>query len=164
MAWPKRAPTMPAELASLVAQEGRLLAWAKHEDGFIAVTNDSLVSIDSLDTKVTPWLDSLQAKWNPPNLTIVFQNQADLEPDSRTWILEESSQLPRAVHDRVTAAVVVDRVYELPNAGRVRFVARKDVNQAYWTAIPDDLAASKSEVGQLEISQALAELRSSFGI
>jgi hypothetical protein len=164
MAWLNRAPALPIELAPLVASEGRLLAWAQHSDGFIAVTNNSLVSIDSLATKVTPWLDSLQAKWNPPQLTVVFQSQADLEPDSRTWLLDESSQLPRAVHDRVTAAVVVDRVYELPNAGRVRFVARKDVNQAYWTAIPDDLVASQSEVGQLEISQALAELRSSFGI
>ena len=164
MAWLKRSQPVPTELAPFVSQEGRLLAWAKHEDGVIAVTNNSLISIDSLTTKVTPWLDSLQAKWNPPQLTIVFQNQADLEPDSRTWILDESSQLPRAVHDRVTAAVLVDRVHELPNAGRVRFVARKDAKHAHWTAIPDDLEASQSDIGQLEISQALAELRSSFGI
>ena len=164
MAWLNRTPALPAELAPLVASAGRLLAWAEHEDGFIAVTNNSLVSIDSLATKVTPWLDSLQAKWNPPELTVVFQNQADPEPDLRTWILDESSQLPRAVHDRVTAAVVVDRVYELSNAGRVRFVARKGGNQAHWIAIPDDLVASQSEIGQVEISQALAELRSAFGI
>ena len=164
MAWIKRAPALPAELAPLVASEGRLLAWAQHSDGFIAVTNNSLVVVDSLTTKVTPWLDSLQASWNPPKLTIVFQRESDLESESRSWILDESSQLPSAVHDRVTAAVIVDRVYELPTAGRVRFVARKDANQAYWTAIPDDLVASKSEAGQLEILQALAELRSSFGI
>lgn len=164
MAWLKRAPAIPAELAHLVAPQGRLLAWSQHEDGFIAVTNNSLVTVDSLETKVTPWIDSLQASWNPPKLTIVFQQESDQESESRSWILDESSQLPKAVHDRVTAAVVVDRVYELPTAGRVRFVARKDANRAYWSAIPDDLVASKSEVGQLEITQALAELRSSFGI
>jgi hypothetical protein len=78
--------------------------------------------------------------------------------------LDAESQLPRAVRDRVTSAVVVDRVFELPNAGKVRFVARKDENRTYWSAISDDLAASQSEMGQEEIAKALVELRSSFGI
>jgi hypothetical protein len=60
--------------------------------------------------------------------------------------------------------VVVDRVFELPNAGKVRFVARKDQKSILWSSIPDDLAASQTEIGQLEIAKAVAELRSSFGI
>ena len=44
------------------------------------------------------------------------------------------------------------------------FVARKDENRTYWSAISDDLAASQSEIGQEEIAKALVELRSSFGI
>jgi hypothetical protein len=58
----------------------------------------------------------------------------------------------------------VDRVFELPNAGRVRFVARKDEKRAYWSVIADDQAASQSDTGQDEIAKALAELRSTFGI
>jgi hypothetical protein len=58
----------------------------------------------------------------------------------------------------------VDRVFELPGAGRVRFVARKDEKGTYWSVIADDQAASQSDEGQEEIAKALAELRSTFGI
>ena len=155
---------MPTELATAIASEGQLLAWAEHSGGLIAVTKKSLVSISDYEVTTTPWSESLQAKWEPPQLTVIFQGQTDVAPKVKSWKLAEDSQLPRAVRDRVTAAVVIDRVIELPTAGRVRFVARKDENQAYWTAIADDLAVSQSAVGQEEIEKALAELRSSFGI
>jgi hypothetical protein len=164
MGWFKQALALPPELAQAIASEGRLLDWASHSEGLLAVTKDSLVEVSGNEVMITPWTDSLQAKWEPPCLTVIFQGQTDSKPAARSWNLDESSQLPRAVRDRVTSAVVVDRVFELPNAGRVRFVARKDTNQAYWTAIPDDLVAGKSEAGHYEISQALSELRSSFGI
>ena len=164
MTWLKKTLALPAELATAIALEGRLLAWSDHSDGFIAITNNSLVSIDAQVITITPWSKSLQAKWDPPNLIVIFQGQHDPIAESRSWVLAETSQLPRAVRDRVTSAVVVDRVFELPNAGKVRFVARKDRNQSYWTAIADDQQASETEVGQIEIAQALVELRSSFGI
>lgn len=155
---------MPPELAQAISSHGRLLDWASHSDGLIAITKNSLVDISGDVTTVTPWTDSLQAKWEPPQLTVIFQGQLDAKPNARSWTLDAESQLPRAVRDRVTSAVVVDRVFELPNAGKVRFVARKDENRTYWSAISDDLAASQSEIGQEEIAKALVELRSSFGI
>ena len=164
MAWFKQTPVIPAELASAVASEGRLLAWARHSGGLLAVTKNSLVDISVHKTTITPWSNSLQAKWDPPNLTVIFQGQKDAAPESRSWILDEASQLPRAVRDRVTSAVIVDRAFELPTAGRVRFVARKDENQAYWSAFADDQAASQTDSGQMEIAKALTELRASFGI
>ena len=164
MGWFKQAPAMPPELAQAISSHGRLLDWASHSDGLIAITKNSLVDISGDVTTVTPWTDSLQAKWEPPQLTVIFQGQLDAKPNARSWTLDAESQLPRAVRDRVTSAVVVDRVFELPNAGKVRFVARKDENRTYWSAISDDLAASQSEIGQEEIAKALVELRSSFGI
>ena len=164
MGWFKQAPAMPPELAQAISSHGRLLDWASHSDGLIAITKNSLVDISGDVIAVTPWTDSLQAKWEPPQLTVIFQGQLDAKPNARSWTLDAESQLPRAVRDRVTSAVVVDRVFELPNAGKVRFVARKDENRTYWNAISDDLAASQSEIGQEEIAKALVELRSSFGI
>lgn len=164
MGWFKQAPAMPPELAQAISSHGRLLDWASHSDGLIAITKNSLVDISGDVIAVTPWTDSLQAKWEPPQLTVIFQGQLDAKPNARSWTLDAESQLPRAVRDRVTSAVVVDRVFELPNAGKVRFVARKDENRTYWSAISDDLAASQSEIGQEEIAKALVELRSSFGI
>ena len=164
MSWFKQVPAMPPELAAAVASEGRLLAWATHSGGLIAVTKNSLVDISNTEKSVTPWSDSLQAKWESPDLTVIFQGHSESTPTSRSWILDEASQLPRAVRDRVTSTVVVDRVFELPNAGRVRFVARKGETSILWTPIPDDLPASQTEIGQIEIAQAVAELRASFGI
>lgn len=164
MSWIKRSPAMPTELASLVASEGRLLAWANHSSGLIAVTTRSLISVESEVATITSWTESLQAKWDPPNLSVIFQGQKDLNPTVKSWILDETSQLPRAVRDRVTSAVVVDRVFELPIAGKVRFVARKDEKHTSWSAIADNQETSQSEIGQKEIAKALMELRSSFGI
>lgn len=155
---------MPPELSQAIASEGRLLGWASHSSGLLAVTKTSLVELSGSEATITPWTDSLQAKWEPPNLTVIFQGQQDEKPTAKSWTLDETSQLPRAVRDRVTSAVVVDRVFELPNAGRVRFVARKDEKRTYWSVIADDPTASQSGEGQEEIAKALAELRSAFGI
>jgi hypothetical protein len=162
--WFKQAPALPPELAQAIAKKGRLLDWASSSDGLLAVTTDWLVEVSGGKVTITPWTESLQAKWEPPSLTVIFQGQNEPKPVARSWTLDESSQLPRAVRDRVTSAVVVDRVFELPNAGKVRFVARKDEKRAYWSVIADDQAASESEVGQEEIAKALVELRSAFGI
>ncbi len=151
-------------MASLVASEGRLLAWANHSSGLIAVTTRSLISVESEEATITSWTESLQAKWDPPNLSVIFQGQKDLNPTVKSWILDETSQLPRAVRDRVTSAVVVDRVFELPIAGKVRFVARKGEKHTSWSALADNQETSQSEIGQKEIAKALMELRSSFGI
>jgi len=164
MGWFQKTPAMPAQLVAATAAEGQILGWAEHSEGVIAVTKRSLVSITGEEVTVTPWSNSLQAKWDPPHLTIIFQGSTDLKPEAKSFVLDEISQLPSAVRDRVTSAVVVDRVFELPNAGRVRFIARKDDSKTYWSVIADDLAASQSDIGQIEVSQALAELRSAFGI
>ena len=164
MSWLKKNPAMPAELAEVVAREGRLLDWSTHSSGLVAVTKNSLVDISAQVTTVTPWSESVQAKWEPPRLTVVFQGETEQSPSVRSWILDEASQLPRAVRDRVTSTVVVDRLFELPNAGKVRFVARKDENRSYWTAIAEDQAASQTAIGQQEIAKAVIELRSAFGI
>jgi hypothetical protein len=164
MGWFKQAPALPPELAQAITNEGRLLDWARCSVGLLAVTKDSLVEVSGDQVTITPWTESLQAKWEPPSLTVIFQGQNDPKPIARSWILDESSQLPLAVRDRVTCAVVVDRVFELPNAGKVRFVARKDEKRAHWSVIADDQRASESELGQEEIAKALLELRSSFGI
>jgi hypothetical protein len=162
--WFQRGRALPDELVSAIATQGQLLDWSEYSDGLIAVTKRSLVQISGEEVKVTPWSDSLQAKWDPPRLTVTFQGQSDLEPRPVSFVLDEASQLPRAVRDRVTSAVVVDRVYELPNAGRVRFVARKDDLRTYWSVLADDPVTSQTDIGQTEIAQALAELRSTFGI
>jgi len=155
---------MPAELVEAVAPEGRLLAWSTHSNGLLAVTKNSLVDVTAQAKTVTPWSESVQAKWEPPRLTVVFQGEMEQAPTARSWVLDEASQLPRAVRDRVTSTVVVDRLFELPNAGKVRFVARKDENRSYWTAIAEDQVASQTEIGQQEIAKAVVELRSAFGI
>ena len=45
MGWFKQAPDMPPELAKAISSHGRLLDWANHSDGLIAITKNSLVDI-----------------------------------------------------------------------------------------------------------------------
>ncbi len=164
MRWFARDSDIPDELAKAIPKTDRLLAWAPHRGGSLAVTDKNLVSTSELGNALTPWSISLQARWEPPMLTLVTMLSSQSVATSQTWTLDEPGKIPSAVRDRVTCAVVVDRVYDLPNAGRVRFVARRDGQKVTWTTVADDLPAVQSVAGIQDVTQALRELKSIFGI
>ena len=159
-----REEKVPAELAVAIPKADRLLAWATFRGGLLAVTDKNLVCIDQSQPEVTPWSVALQARWEPPMLTLVTQLDSHSLATSQTWSLIEPGKVPSAIRDRVTNAVIVDRAYDLPNAGRVRFVARRDGEKVTWITAADDLAATQSKVGAKDVAQALAELKTIFGI
>ncbi|CAB4336605.1 unannotated protein [freshwater metagenome] len=164
MAWFRRSNPAPSQITSQIAKSDRLLAWATHRDGFVAVTTNYLISIDSDEVNRTPWSLSLQARWDQPQLTLVTQLDGEQSAVTHTWILDEPGSVPLAIRDRVTAAVLIDRVRELPNAGQVRFIARRNGQEIEWTTVADDVVAAKSAIGTKEVSDTLHELKSAFGI
>jgi hypothetical protein len=91
MGWFKQALALPPELAQAIASEGRLLDWASHSEGLLAVTKDSLVEVSGNEVTITPWTDSLQAKWEPPYLTVIFQGPQDQKQTEKS-LQEESPQ------------------------------------------------------------------------
>lgn len=164
MGWLTKEEKIPAELSAAIPSSDRLLAWASFRGGFLAVTDKNLVCIDKSQPTVTPWSIALQARWEPPMLTLVTQQDSHSIATSQTWSLTEPGKVPSAMRDRVTSTVIVDRAYDLPNAGRVRFVARRDGQGVKWITVVEDTAAAQSGAGATDLAQALAELKSIFGI
>ena len=164
MGWLSKDAKLPSELATAIPKNDRLLAWATYRGGLLAVTDKNLVCIDNLEPTLISWTIALQARWEPPMLTLVTQPDSQTVATSQTWELDLPGKVPSALRDRVTSAVIVDRAYDLPNAGRVRFVARRDGQNVTWIAVADDLAAPQSVEGANDVANALTELKSIFGI
>ena len=72
--------------------------------------------------------------------------------------------MPLVVRDRVTAAVVIDRLLELKTAGRVRFIARRKGEHIEWITVAEDDQSLDGQSGAIEVSLALNQLRAAFGI
>lgn len=155
---------VPVELVSAIPKSDRILAWAAYQGGLLAVTDKNLVVTGDLPPTLIPWSIALQARWEPPVLTLVTQLDSQSVAATQTWTLEEPGKIPSAVRDRVTHAVIVDRTYNLPNAGNVRFVARRDGNDVHWITVVDDLAATQNAEGAKDVAAAMSELKSIFGI
>jgi hypothetical protein len=164
MGWLTKEEKISVELAAAIPSSDRLLAWASFLGGFLAVTDKNLVCLAKSQLTVTPWSIALQARWEPPMLTLVTQQDSNSIATSQTWSLIEPGKVPSAMRDRVTSTVIVDRAYDLPNAGRVRFVARRDGQAVNWITVVQDTAATQSAAGAYDVAQALAELKSIFGI
>jgi hypothetical protein len=155
---------VPAELAAAIPKADRLLAWANYHGGVIGVTDKNLICTGESKPTLTPWSIALQARWDPPTLSLVTQVDSDSTATTQSWTIDEPGKIPSAVRDRVMSTVIVDRVYELPNTGSVRFVARRDGKNVTWITVVDDLTATKSAAGARDVAQALDELKSIFGI
>ena len=164
MAWFRRSNPAPPQITTQISKSDRLLAWTTHRNGLVAVTTNYPISIDADEVNRTPWSLSLQARWDPPQLTLITQVNGEQSAETRSWTLDEPGSVPLAIRDRVTAAVLIDRVRELPNAGQVRFIARRNGQAIEWATVADDDVAAKSAIGAKEVSDTLHELKSAFGI
>lgn len=164
MSWFTKNANVPSDLLVAIPKSDQLLAWAPCSGGFLAVTDKNLICTVDATPTLTPWAVALQARWEPPILTLVTQLDSSSGTKSQTWTLVEPGKIPSAVRDRVTSTVIVDRVYELPNAGSVRFVARRNGQNVPWLTVAEDTSATQSEAGAQDIAHAIDELKSIFGI
>ena len=159
-----RKDPIPNTLSELIPNKERLLAWAQTVTGFVAVTDESFVSIDESPAKVIPWEFALQARWEPPELFVVVQSDQSNLPHQLVFNLVTPGLVPIAVRDRVTAAVVIDQVEEIAGVGRVRFIARRNKKGVSWTTVADDAELASTPEGTLEVGKVLGHLQATFGI
>jgi hypothetical protein len=161
--WPKR-EKLPTELALVIPRGQKVMAWARVSGGFLAVTSESLINVDTHETNVIPWGYALQARWESPLLSVTVQTNPQSEPAQMSWLIQEPGLIPVAVRDRVTAAVVIDQFREVEGVGRVLFIARRVFEDIVWTAVPDNQELANSEAGQRAIGEELSILQANFGI
>jgi hypothetical protein len=158
----QRPEPMPSEIRELMSPGEFVLAWANHSGGVIAITDRRLLSTDSHGSDSVLWQDSLSAKWDAPVLTLAA-TRGD-QPASLSWQLNEPGLVPTAVRDRVTSVIVVDQLMDIPDVGRVRFIARRTSQGVVWTTVPDTSVEHESHSVQERIREALGSLRSTLGI
>jgi hypothetical protein len=65
------------------------------------------------------------------------------------------------VRERITTAQVFDQVKDLPEVGKVRFLARKSGQEISWAALPESEISPSS---QTHIQNELNRLRQTLGI
>jgi len=161
--WPMR-EKLPPELAVVIPNDHKVLAWARVPDGFLAATSEALIVVHAQDIEIIPWGYTLQARWEAPTLSVTIQATPQSAPLQTSWIIREPGLMPVAVRDRVTAAVVIDQFHEIEGVGRVLFIARRVFGDIVWTAVPDNQELASTEAGQRTISEELRILQANLGI
>jgi hypothetical protein len=142
----------PAEVADLIPEGQRLLAWAIADTGAAVLATDrALVHQDG----ATPWEAVEKATWESGRLTIAPVDGPPLQWDFGA----EETALPIAVRDRVQASIVVAERVDLPG-GAALITARRPPRggSPAWTVIfdsgldpsdPELQAAATAEVERL---------------
>jgi hypothetical protein len=139
----------------------RVMAAAPHSGGRLVATNFALLSFDNHENLRIPWELTLSAKWDESVLVVVSQDEPNGTARTRAWKLDEPGLIPDTVRERITTAQVFDQVKDLPEVGKVRFLARKSGQEISWAALP---VSEISPGSQTHIQNELNELRQTLGI
>ncbi len=154
------------ELTEHLVNGERVLAIADHSGGKIYVTNFALLSFDHHDRIRIPWELTLFGKWDEPVLTVSSQADSLADPQIRGWQIVEPGFVPEAVRDRITGAQVFDQIKEIPEVGKVRFLARKGPAGVTWTTLLDGkpVSGSLTSDSQTHIANEIFEFKKTLGI
>ena len=152
---------IPGDLAALVQKGSRLIDWAPSTTGFVGVTLENLIVVDSQSGFTIPWSKTIRAQWTPPILTVTVEKPTGAEMTDISWSLPVAGRVPELVRDRITSVVVIDHIRVIPDVGRVRFVARRIGRDIQWSAFTDqDLSSEQQELVALTKEQVISH----FGI
>jgi hypothetical protein len=167
-----RAPIDLRERLGIPARE-RVLAWgsgpkttreARGEPDYVAAT-DLALYVEGTGASY-PWDSIGRASWSEPVLEIQLLDPSGGPGPTLRLRITESGDLPAAVHDRVTASVIVSERIEVADGVRARMVARRAHDDApvKWSVVFDVGVDASDPKLQLQARAALDELRSALGI
>ena len=160
---------LPGAVVSMLAipREERVVAWGSDSDGTqtaYAAATDRALYLSSRGERI-PWNQISKASWDEPVLELAVVT-ASGESELVRVHLDDARDMPAAVHDRVTASVVVSEWVDLRGGKGARMVARRasDGDEVRWSVVFDS-GLDPSDPGLREAAdEALSRLRDSLGI
>lgn len=168
---PKLTGRLPgAVIAMLGIEPGeRVVAWGSGPGAdptqtlFVAATDKALYVQATGDR--LPWDRISKATWDDPVLEVVVDSGSG-QPSRLVRVrVEDSRELPAAVHDRVTASVLVSERVDLGNGAGALMVARRgDADEVRWTILFDSGLDVSDPALREAADGALARLREALGI
>lgn len=175
---PQRSLRTPADLRDRlgIPPRERVLAWGSgpkagslpggHPDAadYVAAT-DLALHVEGTGAAY-PWDSIARASWSDPVLEVQLLDESGATGPTLRLRITESGDLPAAVHDRVTASVLISERIEIAEGVRARMVARRAHDDApvRWSVVFDaGVDASDPQLQRLARS-ALDDLRSALGI
>jgi len=173
---PPRTPKVPADLRERlrIPRSENVIAWGSGQmtrpgepsafRGYLAATDHAFYA-EGPGERVA-WDRISRASWDQPVLEVVLEDEAGAVSGRLRLDVDQSWNLPAAVHDRVTASVVVSEMIDLGDGVRARMAARRANDHAdiRWTVVFDAGADPRDPQLQARARAALTDLRSSLGI
>lgn len=161
-------PEVPTRLGVLPGE--KVVAWGSAqgegdaEATYVLATDRALyVEVEALRV---PWSSVRKATWDEPVLDVVIVGEGGGGSRQLRLRVDESRDLPAAVHDRVTASVVISERVDLGNGAKALFVARRgsDDGEIRWSVVFDAGLDPRNPRLREAADAALAQLRGSLGI
>lgn len=149
-----------------IPREERVVAWGSTSDAtqtaYVVATERALY-LSSRGERI-PWDRISRAGWVEPDLELVVDGTE--RPEFMRVHLDDPRDLPAAVHDRVTASVVVSEWVDLANGKGARLVARRasDEDAVRWSVVFDAGLDPADPALRQAADEALRRLRDSLGI
>lgn len=171
---PQRSLRAPADLRDRlgIPPRERVLAWGSGpQAGGTGDASDYVAATEfALYVEGTgmayPWDSIARASWSEPVMEVELLDATGGAGPALRLRITASGDLPAAVHDRVTASVLVSERVEVTEGVRARMVARRAHDDApvRWSVVFDaGVDASDPELQRLARA-ALDDLRSALGI
>jgi len=169
---PRLGGRLPGSVLALLRIEPgeKVVAWGASSAGDPTQSTVAAATDRALYLQVTgerlPWNTILKATWEQPLLELTIADAAGGPPRVLAVELEESRDLPAAVHDRVTASVVVSERVDLGDGAGALMVARRgsDDGVIRWSVVFDPGLDPSDPVLRQAADAALTRLRDSLGI
>ena len=160
---------LPGAVVSMlgIPRSERVVAWGSDSDetqtAYVAATDRALYL--SARGERIPWDRISKASWDEPVLEIVVVDDAG-RPERVLVRMDDEGEVPAAVHDRVTASVVVSEWVDLAGGKGARLVARRasDDDAVRWSVVFDSGLDPSDPSLRQAAHEALSRLRDSLGI
>jgi hypothetical protein len=168
---PKLGGRLPGSvLAMLRIEPGeKVVAWgatstADGTQSMVTAATDRALYLQSTGERLA-WDRIAKATWDQPVLELTVVDDPARPPRTVTITLDEPRDLPAAVHDRVTASVVVSEHVDLGEGAGALMVARRGSDDVIrWSVVFDSGLDPSDPALRRAADEALARLRDSLGI